>query len=101
LKEANMDKEHIKGAAEKAKGALKEAVGRMRGDKKTQVEGMFDKAKGEAREALGDARTPRGAPARSGSAPRPRACRPRTAQKSWRAAQPREGFPPALAGLFL
>ena len=51
-----MDKEHIKGAADKAKGAVKEAAGKMTGDKEMQAEGKFDKAKGAAREAVGDAK---------------------------------------------
>jgi uncharacterized protein YjbJ (UPF0337 family) len=56
LKEAVMDKEHIKGAADKAKGAVKDAAGKMMGDKGLQAEGKMDKAKGEARQALGDAK---------------------------------------------
>jgi uncharacterized protein YjbJ (UPF0337 family) len=55
-KEAIMDKEHVKGAADKAKGAVKDAAGRMMDDKKLQAEGKMDKAKGSAREALGDAK---------------------------------------------
>jgi uncharacterized protein YjbJ (UPF0337 family) len=55
-KEAIMDKEHIKGAADKAKGAVKDAAGKMMDDKGLQVEGKMDKAKGEARQALGDAK---------------------------------------------
>jgi uncharacterized protein YjbJ (UPF0337 family) len=51
-----MDKEHIKGAADKAKGAIKDAAGKLMDDKKLQVEGKMDKAKGAAREALGDAK---------------------------------------------
>jgi uncharacterized protein YjbJ (UPF0337 family) len=51
-----MDKEHIKGAADKAKGAVKEAFGKMTDDKQMQVEGKLDKAKGAGREALGDAK---------------------------------------------
>ena len=51
-----MDKEHVKGAADKAKGAMKDAFGKMTGDKQMQVEGKFDKAKGAAREAVGDAK---------------------------------------------
>jgi uncharacterized protein YjbJ (UPF0337 family) len=51
-----VDKEHIKGAADKAKGAVKDALGKMTGDKKMQVEGKFEKAKGAAHEALGDAK---------------------------------------------
>ncbi len=42
-----MDKEHIKGAADKAKGAVKETIGKATGDKQMQAEGRFDKAKGE------------------------------------------------------
>jgi uncharacterized protein YjbJ (UPF0337 family) len=55
-KEAVMDKEHIKGAADKAKGAMKDAAGKMMDDKGLQAEGKMDKAKGEARQALGDAK---------------------------------------------
>jgi uncharacterized protein YjbJ (UPF0337 family) len=51
-----MDKEHIKGAADKAKGAVKDAVGKMTGDKEMQAEGKFDKAKGAAHQAVGDAK---------------------------------------------
>ena len=49
-----MDKEHIKGAADKAKGAMKDAAGKLMHDKGLQAEGKMDKAKGAAREALGD-----------------------------------------------
>ena len=51
-----MDKEHVKGAADKAKGAVKDAAGKMTDDKKLQAEGKMDKAKGSARQALGDAK---------------------------------------------
>jgi len=49
-----MDREHIKGAADKAKGAIKDAAGKLTGDKQMQAEGKFDKAKGSAHEAVGD-----------------------------------------------
>jgi uncharacterized protein YjbJ (UPF0337 family) len=49
-----VDKEHVKGAADKAKGAVKDALGKITGDKKMQVEGKVDKAKGAAHEAVGD-----------------------------------------------
>jgi uncharacterized protein YjbJ (UPF0337 family) len=49
-----VDKEHVKGAADKAKGAIKEAAGKMTGDKEMQAEGKFDKAKGAAHQAAGD-----------------------------------------------
>ena len=49
-----MDREHVKGAADKAKGAVKDAAGKLMGDKKLQAEGKFDKAKGAAHETAGD-----------------------------------------------
>jgi uncharacterized protein YjbJ (UPF0337 family) len=49
-----MDKEHIKGAADKAKGAVKDAAGKLTGDQKLQAEGKLDKAKGEAHNIAGD-----------------------------------------------
>lgn len=49
-----MDKEHVKGAADKAKGAIKDAAGKMTGDKQMQAEGKLDKAKGAAHQAAGD-----------------------------------------------
>ena len=49
-----VDKEQIKGAADKAKGAIKEGVGKIIGSDKLVAEGMADKAEGSAREAVGD-----------------------------------------------
>jgi uncharacterized protein YjbJ (UPF0337 family) len=49
-----MDKEHVKGAADKAKGAIKDVAGKVMGDSKLQAEGKMDKAKGDAHNALGD-----------------------------------------------
>lgn len=49
-----MDKEHVKGAADKAKGAVKDAIGGLTGDAKLQAEGKMDKAKGAVRAAVGD-----------------------------------------------
>jgi uncharacterized protein YjbJ (UPF0337 family) len=49
-----MDKEHVKGAVDKAKGAVKDAVGGLTGDAKLQTEGKIDKAKGSARQMVGD-----------------------------------------------
>jgi uncharacterized protein YjbJ (UPF0337 family) len=34
-----MDKEHVKGAADKAKGAIKDTAGKVTGDKELQSEG--------------------------------------------------------------
>jgi uncharacterized protein YjbJ (UPF0337 family) len=49
-----MDREHIKGAADKVKGAVKNTVGKATGDKKMEVEGKMDKAKGAAHNLAGD-----------------------------------------------
>jgi uncharacterized protein YjbJ (UPF0337 family) len=49
-----VDKQHVKGAADKAKGAVKDAVGKIIGDKEMQAEGKLDKAKGNIRQAVGD-----------------------------------------------
>ena len=51
-----MDREHIKGAADKVKGAVKDTAGKVTGDKKMQAEGKMDKAKGAAHDAVGDAK---------------------------------------------
>ncbi len=49
-----MDKEHVKGAADKVKGSVKDAVGGLTGDTELQAEGKIDKAKGEAHKVAGD-----------------------------------------------
>jgi len=49
-----MDREHVKGAADKVKGAIKDTAGKITGDKKLQAEGKIDKAKGAAHDVAGD-----------------------------------------------
>jgi uncharacterized protein YjbJ (UPF0337 family) len=49
-----MDREHVKGTADKAKGAIKDTAGKVTGDKELQSEGKLDKAKGEAHNIAGD-----------------------------------------------
>jgi len=49
-----MDKEHVKGTADKVKGAIKDTAGKVIGDKELQSEGKMDKAKGSAHNAAGD-----------------------------------------------
>jgi len=49
-----MDKEHVKGAAQKATGAVKDAAGALTGDEKLQAKGKADKAEGAARQSAGD-----------------------------------------------
>ena len=49
-----MDREHVKGAADKAKGAIKDTAGKLMDDKELQTEGKLDKAKGAAHNVAGD-----------------------------------------------
>jgi uncharacterized protein YjbJ (UPF0337 family) len=49
-----MDREHVKGAADKAKGSVKEAAGKISGDKELESEGKVDKAKGDVHNAVGN-----------------------------------------------
>jgi uncharacterized protein YjbJ (UPF0337 family) len=49
-----MDKEHLKGAADKTKGAIKDAAGKITGDTRLEAEGKLDKAKGAAHNLAGD-----------------------------------------------
>ena len=51
-----MNKERVEGAADKAKGSMKDAVGKMTGDTKLQAEGKMDKAKGAMKNAVGGAK---------------------------------------------
>lgn len=48
-----MDKDRIAGAAKQAKGAVKDAAGKLVGDPKLQAEGKADKAEGKAQSAVG------------------------------------------------
>jgi uncharacterized protein YjbJ (UPF0337 family) len=49
-----MDREHVKGTADKVKGTIKDMAGKVTGDKKLESEGKFDKAKGSAHNIAGD-----------------------------------------------
>ena len=48
------NKDHVEGAIDKTKGAVKDAVGGLTGNTGLQVEGKVDKAKGAAKQAKGD-----------------------------------------------
>jgi uncharacterized protein YjbJ (UPF0337 family) len=52
--EKTMDREHVKGFADKTKGAIKEGAGKVTGDKALKNEGKLDKAKGDLHNAAGD-----------------------------------------------
>jgi uncharacterized protein YjbJ (UPF0337 family) len=51
-----MNNEHVKGAAEKGGGKIKEAVGHVTGDRKLENEGKLDQVKGAVHSAVGDAK---------------------------------------------
>jgi uncharacterized protein YjbJ (UPF0337 family) len=48
-----MDSDRVKGAAHEAKGAVKEAVGKVTGDAKIQAEGSAEKNAGKVQNAVG------------------------------------------------
>ena len=48
-----MDEDRIKGAAQQAKGAVKEAVGKLTGDGKLEAEGKAEKVAGKLQNAFG------------------------------------------------
>jgi uncharacterized protein YjbJ (UPF0337 family) len=56
-----MDKDQVKGAADQAKGVVKEVVGKTIGDKKMQAEGTVEKLTGSLERAVGDAKETIGA----------------------------------------
>lgn len=51
-----MDKDRIEGAAKQARGAIKEVVGKMTGDVKTEAEGSAEKSAGRVQNAIGGAK---------------------------------------------
>ena len=56
LQELDMDKDRVKGSAKQAKGAVKDAVGKMTGDAKLRASGKADKMAGKIQNAVGGAR---------------------------------------------
>jgi uncharacterized protein YjbJ (UPF0337 family) len=48
-----MDKDRIEGVAHQAKGAIKEAVGKVMGDAKTEAEGAAEKSAGKVQNTVG------------------------------------------------
>ncbi|MGI3899866.1 MAG: CsbD family protein [Janthinobacterium lividum] len=49
-----MDKNRIEGALDQAKGAVKEAIGKVTGNDKLEIEGGADKVAGKAKSAVGE-----------------------------------------------
>jgi uncharacterized protein YjbJ (UPF0337 family) len=48
-----MDNDRIAGAAQQAKGSVKEAIGKITGDAKAQAEGRAEKTAGKVQNAAG------------------------------------------------
>ncbi len=48
-----MDEKRVEGMLDKAKGAVKEGVGKLTGDEKLQAEGKADKAGGAVKNTVG------------------------------------------------
>lgn len=51
-----MNKDQVKGTAEKVRGKVNEAIGQATGDTKQEVKGDIQQAAGQARKNLGDAK---------------------------------------------
>ncbi|MBN9561426.1 MAG: CsbD family protein [Alphaproteobacteria bacterium] len=51
-----MDKDRVEGVGKQAKGAVKDAWGKVTGDAKTQAEGKAEKAEGKVQNAVGGAK---------------------------------------------
>lgn len=51
-----MDKDRIKGVAQKIKGNIKQAIGKMTGNKDLETDGKIDSAAGNVRKAVGEAK---------------------------------------------
>lgn len=54
VRRGKMADDHTKGAGREVKGGVKEAAGKLTGDRHTETEGKLDKAKGRAQRTLGD-----------------------------------------------
>ena len=51
-----MDKDRLKGRVRQTIGAMKQAVGRAAGDRKTEAEGAIEKSSGASQSAIGRAK---------------------------------------------
>jgi uncharacterized protein YjbJ (UPF0337 family) len=51
-----MDKDRIAGAAHRVKGAVKETIGKITGDAKTEAEGAAEKTAGKVQNIVGGAK---------------------------------------------
>jgi len=55
-KEVSMDKDRVEGLGKKVTGSIKEAIGKITGDTRTQAEGTADKTAGTEQNTAGGAK---------------------------------------------
>ena len=53
IRRTRMDKDRIKGAGHQVKGSVKEAAGKVTGDRKTEAEGKAEKVAGKVQNTAG------------------------------------------------
>jgi uncharacterized protein YjbJ (UPF0337 family) len=51
-----MDKDRVEGAGKQVKGTVKEGIGKVTGDTKTQAEGKAEKVEGKVQSSVGGAK---------------------------------------------
>ena len=51
-----MDKDRLKGAAQKIKGSIEKTIGKLIGNRKLETDGKIDEAAGNVRKAVGEAK---------------------------------------------
>ena len=51
-----MDEDRLKGMGRQATGSIKEAIGKVTGDKQTEAEGTAEKTGGKVQETVGNAK---------------------------------------------
>ena len=54
--EKTMDNDRVRGDASRVKGSVKQAIGKVTGDRKAQAEGATEKAIGQGQSAMGSAK---------------------------------------------
>jgi uncharacterized protein YjbJ (UPF0337 family) len=53
MRKSAMDRDRVVGAAHRVKGAVKETIGKVTGDAKTETEGAAEKVAGKIQNAVG------------------------------------------------
>jgi uncharacterized protein YjbJ (UPF0337 family) len=56
MEERAMDKDRVEGGAKQVKGSVKEAIGKVTGNKRTEAEGKAEKTGGKVQGKVGEAK---------------------------------------------